>query len=387
MSVQKIERPPRGNESPRRKHYDYKVRWRHQGKQPSIRVTSRPDAHALDEYMKVRPMATADAKAWLRDRLPTLDDAPATSTAPSLRDAWTEWIERPGLRQGSRNAYRARRDLCGEILDMPVDLITHTDVSKAFRLIEVENRAAPTTMVNTRDALLAVLGRHGVDTTAIVEDLRNMDGGRLLKPIYLADDRVDEILAQALTHTPELWVPLRLTLDTAGRWGEIFGLVPRWVDTRGESLRFEQQISSQVSYQHELEFIPLKTKRSRRRLPITKTMGAILDDVIDPNQQDLPIFRHAPRTWMSHGAFQYQWRKLRVKVGMPELRFHDIRHTAVMRWRDNGVDLATASQALGHSSVKVTLETYGEWNSHADDALRNAQLGSRNSTRPLHAVA
>ena len=40
-------------------------------------------------------------------------------------------------------------------------------------------------------------------------------------------------------------------------------------------------------------------------------------------------------------------------------RPHDLRHTAASLWIAAGVDIKTVSAWLGHSTAKLTLETYG----------------------------
>lgn len=43
------------------------------------------------------------------------------------------------------------------------------------------------------------------------------------------------------------------------------------------------------------------------------------------------------------------------KIGVPNLRFHDLRHTAATYMVTGGVDLVTVSEILGHSDIKMTV--------------------------------
>ena len=47
-----------------------------------------------------------------------------------------------------------------------------------------------------------------------------------------------------------------------------------------------------------------------------------------------------------------------TNLGMPEFRFHDLRHTFAVICIKAGVDLKTLSEAMGHYSVAFTLDTY-----------------------------
>ncbi|KRF61541.1 hypothetical protein ASG99_25310 [Bacillus sp. Soil768D1] len=42
----------------------------------------------------------------------------------------------------------------------------------------------------------------------------------------------------------------------------------------------------------------------------------------------------------------------------PEIRFHDLRHTHATLLLSNGVHVKVISERLGHSNIKVTLDTY-----------------------------
>jgi integrase len=50
---------------------------------------------------------------------------------------------------------------------------------------------------------------------------------------------------------------------------------------------------------------------------------------------------------------------LQRKVPVPRIRFHDLRHTAATTMLTNGVHVKTVSEMLGHSSIRITLDTYG----------------------------
>ena len=64
------------------------------------------------------------------------------------------------------------------------------------------------------------------------------------------------------------------------------------------------------------------------------------------------------------------------KAGLPEIRFHDLRHTAATLMLADGVPLVTVSKILGHSSPAITAAIYA----HALDdqkASAIASLGQR----------
>ena len=70
------------------------------------------------------------------------------------------------------------------------------------------------------------------------------------------------------------------------------------------------------------------------------------------------------------------WKPATASVGRPSLRVHDLRHTAVSLLIQAGVHPKVIQRLMGHSSVTITMDTYGhlignqlEQASHALDAL------------------
>ena len=53
-------------------------------------------------------------------------------------------------------------------------------------------------------------------------------------------------------------------------------------------------------------------------------------------------------------------------MGMPEMRFHDLRHTAATIMHRQGVHPKIAQEWLGHSTISLTLDTY----SHVSPAMQ-----------------
>lgn len=52
-------------------------------------------------------------------------------------------------------------------------------------------------------------------------------------------------------------------------------------------------------------------------------------------------------------------KRIVAKIGLPETRFHDLRHTFATLALQNGDDMKTVSASLGHATVAFTLDVYG----------------------------
>lgn len=399
MSVTQVERPPRKSESKTAKHYNYIVRWRYYSegtvKQPKLIVGNPADAYKLDERMKIAPVASAaEARTWLKPKMAargvpvgTYDPRePELATAPTLRAQILDVAEnRIGLKQQTRKQYMYQMRYLGPLLDVPIDLVTPQLAARQFA--EGMEQLAPSTRKLAYNALIAGLRNSGIRTEPYHEAFKRMNWKRKVKPLYLTDAQIQSLLDTAKSVDPETgeelfpetYGPVRVMLDLGLRTSECFGLTSEYVDLDAREVHIVQQRDAkQSSYARGLFFTGVKGDgASSRTLPLSDSLVKLLEDYVDPERPELPIFRHAPYTFMSTATWRNKRRELAAAApGVPNrLRTHDLRHSAVDRWRRNGVDIADASRALGHSSISITIDMYQErWSTRASDTLRQAML-------------
>ena len=62
---------------------------------------------------------------------------------------------------------------------------------------------------------------------------------------------------------------------------------------------------------------------------------------------------------LTHGVVYKKFKRIMKNIGLPEVRFHDLRHTYATAALQAGDDAKTVQEALGHFSVSFTLDTYG----------------------------
>lgn len=63
--------------------------------------------------------------------------------------------------------------------------------------------------------------------------------------------------------------------------------------------------------------------------------------------------------YLSHRTVYDCFKRLVVKIGAPEARVHDLRHTYAVVCLESGVDIKTLQENLGHATVTFTLDVYG----------------------------
>jgi integrase len=53
------------------------------------------------------------------------------------------------------------------------------------------------------------------------------------------------------------------------------------------------------------------------------------------------------------------WRAAKVTAGVPDVRVHDLRHTAAWLWLAAGADPKVVQRVLGHATAAMTMDLYG----------------------------
>jgi integrase len=56
--------------------------------------------------------------------------------------------------------------------------------------------------------------------------------------------------------------------------------------------------------------------------------------------------------------YRNRFRPAAVRIGQPELRFHDLPHTSASLFAASGMPLARVAQVLGHSDTATTYKVY-----------------------------
>jgi len=97
-----------------------------------------------------------------------------------------------------------------------------------------------------------------------------------------------------------------------------------------------------------------KTKSgSIRTIPINETLLSRLSSLKKKKGSSGYLFDNS-RTGQPFKDVKKAFKSACKRAGIEGLRFHDLRHTFASRLVENGVDLITVKDLLGHSSVRTT---------------------------------
>ncbi|MBA7529092.1 putative prophage phiRv2 integrase [subsurface metagenome] len=155
-------------------------------------------------------------------------------------------------------------------------------------------------------------------------------------------------------------------VSTGLRQAELLGL--RWRDI---DLDFLSISVSQVLYKRRgvCQFNEPKTSHSRRRVAMTPKLALFLRDYRadreslywqlgkSPELDDL-VFASVQGKPIDPGVLTHNFARIAKRAGLENVRFHDLRHTFASLMLLRGAKPKVISEALGHSSVAFTMDTY-----------------------------
>jgi len=159
-----------------------------------------------------------------------------------------------------------------------------------------------------------------------------------------------------------------LAVATGMRQMELLGLKWADLDWINQNIKVERQLERPDG--KGIRFAPPKTKFGKRILALgTKTTEVIRDHYEHQHIERLT----AGKKWTEHGLIftnrlggpihprnlLRDFKDLLKDAGLPEIRFHDLRHTSASLMLNRGIPLIVASRRLGHARPSITLDVYG----------------------------
>lgn len=149
-----------------------------------------------------------------------------------------------------------------------------------------------------------------------------------------------------------------LCLSTGLRLGEICSL--KWVDIDWEHgllhvSRTVQRIKSKEGpAKTVLLETPPKSVFSNREIPIPDTLLSLLMP-FKTTEQEYVLCTNKP---MEPRTYQNHFKRYLETINAPDYNFHILRHTFATNCINNGMDIKSLSEILGHSNVQITLDRY-----------------------------
>ena len=89
------------------------------------------------------------------------------------------------------------------------------------------------------------------------------------------------------------------------------------------------------------------------------------------NNENNLVFTNKTGGFLSYRTVYDCFKRVMKKLDYVEVRFHDLRHTYATMSLQNGDDIKTLSENMGHSDVAFTLRIYGHSNEDMKQTCAN----------------
>ena len=311
---------------------------------------------------KTRKEAVEKLKVMLRDQQQGLPPAPGRLTVAQFLDQWLQ-VKEPAVRD---KTYRIYEQIVRLYLTPALgrhQLSKLTPLMVQTMLHDLSGRGlSPHTVRRAWDVLKNALG-HAERWDYVSRNVAlRVDPPRLGRPLERYLTAVEARTLLATVKEDRLEALYTVALGMGLRQGEALGL--RWEDVNldGERLRVEVALQR---VKGTLTLVETKTERSRRSLPLPQ----VVVNALKEHQARQARERHeAGERWEESGLVfttrmgrplearnvTRAFKGKLAKAGLPDMRWHDLRHSCASILLAEGVSLAAIQVILGHSQIAVT---------------------------------
>ena len=357
----------------RRANGEGNIRKRKDGRWEGRYTAGRNPATGKAIYKNVLGKTQAEVKEKLKKAIGEakgLDVAKAESyTVGQWMDVWYEYYAKIKVRPSSHKTYEGyiKNHIKPSIGNIPLTKLTTLDLQRLYQKLLTEGRVDRLEAKNQPKGLSSKTVRNinqvisSAMQLAIQQHLiaqNPTDGCALPKTEHremqtLSADQLAAFLLEA-KHSG-VFEMYYIELATGLRRGELLGLKWEDIDFSNQTLRVRRQVGR---INGEVREAPLKTKNAYRTISLGTDAVGVLKQQREKQPSSSYVFPGPTGGPIAPDSVLHMLHRVLDRAGVPEIRFHDLRHTFATLALQNGVDVKTVSGMLGHFSAGFTLDTY-----------------------------
>ena len=153
------------------------------------------------------------------------------------------------------------------------------------------------------------------------------------------------------------YTALVLFLGLSGvRFGEAAGLKVSSIDFAKNEIRVRETLSEVGGVLH----TDTPKNHKKREMVVPQYLMDTLRPLCQEKNQDDYVFTTPSATPVRNANFAKRYFKPALKrLGLPDIRVHDLRYTAAAITRSSGGDIFDMKEQVGHSDIRTTINIYG----------------------------
>jgi integrase len=267
-----------------------------------------------------------------------------------------EWLRERQLRPKSRQLYEGllRLHLYPTFGEMPIGDIRERHVRR-WRAQLLDDGPGASTVAKAYRLLRSIMGT-AVEDELIRRNPCRIKGAGVERPDERPILTVAQVFALADAMAPRYRALVLLATFASMRWGELAALRRHCVDLDARVIRIEASLA-------ELKDGSLVTGRPKSDAGVRRVVipSVIVDDLrwhlqrFAGQEPDGLVFVGEHGAQLRRSNFSRKWNKARDALGMPDLHFHDLRHTGNTLAAVTGAHLRELMERMGHSSTKAAM--------------------------------
>lgn len=312
-----------------------------------------------------------------------------------LRGYAESWLAaRPDLKIRTRELYQwlLRKYVLPQLGELPLDKITPTLVRGWHATLLREGSPTP---ARQSYALLRAVLNTAVADELIVRNPCLVRGAGVARSGERSVATLPQIAALAEAVPPRYRMLILLAAWSGARWGELVALSRGRLDLDRGTMTIDRQY-----VELEDNTLVLDTPKTAAGIRTVHIPPHLLDELRehltaypDPDGERSLVFTNALGGPLTRGGFRSTWVKARERVGLPEFRFHDLRHTGNTLAAATGASTKELMARMGHASMRAAL-VYQHASADRDAAIAaalsrlsegEAVPGMGSHSRALHA--
>ena len=178
----------------------------------------------------------------------------------------------------------------------------------------------------------------------------------------MSTDNFKQILAYLQKNFTFQGLGIIITMNTGMRIGEICGLQWGDIDMDTNCISVQRTVERIYVMEGDKKFTKLvintpKTQNSCRQIPMSKDLLALVKPLMKVVNKSYYVLSNSdkpiePRTYRNY------YKDLLAQLGIPDLKFHGLRHSFATKCIEAGCDYKTVSVLLGHANISTTLNLY-----------------------------
>ena len=283
-----------------------------------------------------------------------------------------EWLASytMNIKPATRSAYEEhiRVHIKPSLGDIPLKQLSTRDIQQLYTNLLKERELSPKTVRNIHGVLHRTLEQAKLLGYIRVNPADAAVTPRVEKKQVETLDAEDIGKFLAAIRGTKYEYPLFVAVFTGLRQGELLGLTWDCVDFEHGLLLINKQ-HNRVKGDTEFRFASLKNDKAR--------VLTVADEVIDVlklqkqrqeswgaalgngwENPDNLVFTTEFGRYINNKILYQNFKRIAKKLGKPDLRFHDLRHTYAVNSLRAGDDIKTVQENLGHATASFTLSTY-----------------------------